>query len=139
MTQLEGPEKMQSRMPPSSKAAPAPEVPMTATPAAVPTPSAAHVMHVPPPMRVEVVLEGETVSSAAPVGVIRAPPPYHGFSCFFMMGATMMLFMLLLRQCCLLCAGPKAAPQVAIVAPPEQLQIKLIEPLMASDIKVVAK
>mmetsp|Transcript_16331 Transcript_16331/g.41168 ORF Transcript_16331/g.41168 Transcript_16331/m.41168 type:complete len:427 (-) Transcript_16331:495-1775(-) len=57
-------------------------------------------------------------------------------SCLLMMSATFLLFFILLRKCLRCLCRPAQPHHVAIVVPPEQTSIKLVEPLSMADIKV---
>jgi len=123
VTQVEGPEKVQRQLPPSAQAAAAPKV---------------SVVSVGPASRVEV-LDDLTISRVRPsLSSAHGAHAAHGGPCVFMMGATLVLFVLMLRkclQCCCRAAAP--APTMAIVVPPEQTSIKLMEPLRSEDIQTV--
>jgi len=125
VNQVEGPEKMQRMLPPSAKAAAAPTV---------------HAISAPQlreqPMRVVVEIDDVVRDPRFPARPHTAP--VHGGPCVFMMTATLVLFALVLRKCILCCCRPRApAPHMAVVVPPEQTSIKLVEPLMVADIKMV--
>jgi len=122
-TQLDGPEKMQQ----SARAATAPTV------GAVPVTTSRVVVLDDMPM---VLTSSSEPRHPAHVAHAHAS---HGGPCIFMMTATFILFGLVLRQCLLCCCrAPAPAPTVAVVVPPEQTMIKLMEPLRAEDIKTVA-
>lgn len=126
VTQMEGPAKMQQQLPASAKAAAAPVVHTTSGPT----------IHV-------TVLEDtpESVHSAGryvEVQPVVIATRAHGTPCFFMMTATFILALLVLRKCLLcLCRPPVAAANLAVVVPPEQTSIALVEPLKTEDIKTV--
>lgn len=120
INQVEAPEKVQRQLPAAAKAAAAPAVPAVAMPAT----------------RV-IVLDDSTISAPGPHPPRLGP---HGGPCFFMMAtmtATAILFVLILRKCLRCCRVPAPAPTMAIVVPPEQTSIKLMEPLRADDIKTI--
>jgi len=137
VTQVEGPQALQSHLSPSSRAAAAPTV-SAVTVAAAPS---ARVIVVD---KDSAVLHAKQPPAVAPTPVFQGHPahphavPVHGLPCLIMMSASLLLLLLALRKCISFCCRPAApAPTMAVVVPPEQTSIKLMEPLRSEDIKTV--